>query len=153
VPGGDFHPPRTSGRRRASAIPPKRDPEQVALDAADGLISREAGRARLPRVALTADGTLDHVGTARLAGRAGWTQDATVRGSSARCPARGGRGTVGRATAGGPPQSLYIAGVRPGLARNLCEPFTRTLSLIPSLAMPWGALGLPGAPADLDLAP
>jgi len=64
VPGGDFirlELPGGGGFGHAA----ERDPEQVALDAADGLISREAAE-RDYRVALTADGTLDRVGTARL---------------------------------------------------------------------------------------
>jgi N-methylhydantoinase B len=45
--------------------PADRDPEQVALDVADGLISRETGE-RQYRVALTVEGSVDLAATARL---------------------------------------------------------------------------------------
>jgi N-methylhydantoinase B len=64
VPGGDFirlETPGGGGFGDAAL----RNPEQVALDVADGLISREAA-ARDYRVALTADGNLDWGETRRL---------------------------------------------------------------------------------------
>jgi N-methylhydantoinase B len=45
--------------------PAERDPEQVAGDVADGLITRDIAE-REYRVALLADGALDHAATARL---------------------------------------------------------------------------------------
>ena len=45
--------------------PTQRDPEQVALDAADGLISRDSAE-RDYRVALAADGCVDGAATGRL---------------------------------------------------------------------------------------
>ena len=45
--------------------PAERDPEQVALDVADGLISREVAE-REYRVALATDGSLDRDATERL---------------------------------------------------------------------------------------
>jgi N-methylhydantoinase B len=45
--------------------PAERDPEQVALDAADGLISRESAE-RDYRVALAADGRVEGAATGRL---------------------------------------------------------------------------------------
>ncbi|HKM70078.1 MAG TPA: hypothetical protein VJX94_08480 [Stellaceae bacterium] len=45
--------------------PAERDAEQVALDVADGLISRETA-VRDYRVALAADGSVDFAATARL---------------------------------------------------------------------------------------
>src|SRR5579862_7870487 len=45
--------------------PASRDPEQVASDVADGIISREVAESDY-RVALSADGTLDRAATARL---------------------------------------------------------------------------------------
>jgi N-methylhydantoinase B len=64
VPGGDFirlELPGGGGFGNAG----ERDPEQVAFDVADGLISRETAE-RDYRVAITADGHLDHTATARL---------------------------------------------------------------------------------------
>jgi N-methylhydantoinase B len=45
--------------------PTERDPEQVALDAANGLISRDSAE-RDYRVALAADGCVDGAATGRL---------------------------------------------------------------------------------------
>ncbi len=45
--------------------PVLRDPEQVALDVADGLVSPEAAR-EIYRVVLAADGSLDRAATERL---------------------------------------------------------------------------------------
>jgi N-methylhydantoinase B len=45
--------------------PAERDPEQVALDVADGLISRETAE-RDYRVAVAVDGAIDRAGTAQL---------------------------------------------------------------------------------------
>jgi N-methylhydantoinase B len=45
--------------------PAARDPEQVALDVADGLISREAAEHEY-RVAFAADGAVDRAATQRL---------------------------------------------------------------------------------------
>ncbi|MBV8937900.1 MAG: hydantoinase B/oxoprolinase family protein, partial [Alphaproteobacteria bacterium] len=64
VPGGDFIRLETPGGG-GFGKPDARNPEQVAADVADGLISREAA-ADSYRVAVTADGTLDDAATARL---------------------------------------------------------------------------------------
>jgi len=64
VPGGDFIRLETPGGG-GFGDPARRDPEQVAADVADGLISREAARADY-RVALAADGSLDRAGTQQL---------------------------------------------------------------------------------------
>jgi N-methylhydantoinase B len=64
VPGGDFirlELPGGGGFGPAAA----RDPEQVAADVADGLVTPEAARHDY-RVALAPDGTLDRAATARL---------------------------------------------------------------------------------------
>jgi N-methylhydantoinase B len=61
VPGGDFIRLELPGGG-GFGDPAERDPEQVALDVADGLISREAA-ARDYRVALDADGALDRAAT------------------------------------------------------------------------------------------
>jgi N-methylhydantoinase B len=64
VPGGDFirlELPGGGGFGAAS----ERDPEQVAVDVADGIYSHEIA-ARDYRVALSADGVVDHAATARL---------------------------------------------------------------------------------------
>ena len=60
-----FHPPRVARRRRFWE-PTERDPEQVALDVADGLISREAAEHEY-RVVLAADGSVDRAATAACA--------------------------------------------------------------------------------------
>ena len=64
VPGGDFIRLETPGGG-GFGDPAEREPEQVALDVADGLISRQAAE-RDHRVALAADGSLDRASTARL---------------------------------------------------------------------------------------
>jgi N-methylhydantoinase B len=64
VPGGDFIRLETPGGG-GFGDPRERDPEQVAEDVADGLVSREAARDRY-RVVLASDGTLDRGETARL---------------------------------------------------------------------------------------
>jgi N-methylhydantoinase B len=64
VPGGDFISLETPGGG-GFGDPAERDPEQVAIDVADGLISRENAM-RDYRVALTADGALDRAATAQL---------------------------------------------------------------------------------------
>ena len=64
VPGGDFirlELPGGGGFGDAA----ERDPEQVALDVADGLISRETAE-RDYRVILAVDGSVDFAATARL---------------------------------------------------------------------------------------
>jgi len=64
VPGGDFirlELPGGGGFGNSA----ERDPEQVALDAADGLISRESAE-RDYRVAITPDGWVDGAATAKL---------------------------------------------------------------------------------------
>jgi N-methylhydantoinase B len=66
VPGGDFIRLELPGGG-GFGDPADRDTDQVALDVADGLISREIA-ARDYRVALAADGTLDRAATARLRG-------------------------------------------------------------------------------------
>jgi N-methylhydantoinase B len=64
VPGGDFIRLETPGGGGFGS-PAERDPDQVAADVADGLISREAAE-RDYRVALAADGAVDRAATARL---------------------------------------------------------------------------------------
>ena len=64
VPGGDFIRLELPGGG-GFGDPADRDPEQVALDVADGLISPEIAR-RDYRVAIAADGTLDRPATAEL---------------------------------------------------------------------------------------
>ena len=64
VPGGDFIRLELPGGG-GFGDPAERDPEQVALDVADGLISRETAL-RDYRVALAEDGTLDRAITAEL---------------------------------------------------------------------------------------
>ena len=64
VPGGDFirlELPGGGGFGNSA----ERDPEQVALDVADGLISREAAECDY-RVSVAADGSLDYAATRRL---------------------------------------------------------------------------------------
>jgi N-methylhydantoinase B len=64
VPGGDFirlELPGGGGFGNSA----ERDPEQVALDVADGLISREAAECDY-RVAITAEGAIDRMETKRL---------------------------------------------------------------------------------------
>src|SRR6266478_1482478 len=64
VPGGDFIRLELPGGG-GFGDPAERDPEQVGLDAADGLISREAAE-RDYRVAVTPDGRVDGAATAKL---------------------------------------------------------------------------------------
>jgi N-methylhydantoinase B len=64
VPGGDFICLELPGGG-GFGHPTERDPEQVALDVADGLISHEAAE-RDYRVVLTAEGVVDRSATARL---------------------------------------------------------------------------------------
>jgi N-methylhydantoinase B len=64
VPGGDFIRLELPGGG-GFGDPAKRDPAQVALDVADGLVSRETAE-RDYRVALTAEGVADRSATARL---------------------------------------------------------------------------------------
>ena len=64
VPGGDFIRLELPGGG-GFGDPVERDPDQVALDVADGLISREAAE-REHRVVLAADGSVDLDTTARL---------------------------------------------------------------------------------------
>ena len=64
VPGGDFARLELPGGG-GFGDPAERDPDQVAADVADGIISREAAE-RDYRVALRADGGLDPAATARL---------------------------------------------------------------------------------------
>jgi N-methylhydantoinase B len=64
VPGGDFIRLELPGGG-GFGDPATRDPDQVASDVADGLISAEAAL-RDYRVALAADGTVDRAATARL---------------------------------------------------------------------------------------
>jgi N-methylhydantoinase B len=64
VPGGDFIRLELPGGG-GLGNPGERDPEQVALDVADGLISRETA-ARDYSVALAAGGSVDFAATARL---------------------------------------------------------------------------------------
>jgi N-methylhydantoinase B len=66
VPGGDFIRLETPGGG-GFGNPTDRDPEQVALDVADGLISRAAAECDY-RVTLTAEGRVDHAATDRLRG-------------------------------------------------------------------------------------
>ena len=68
VPGGDLIRLELPGGG-GFGDPAARDPEQVALDVADGLISRETARGDY-RVALSPDGALDRAQTAAL--RASW---------------------------------------------------------------------------------
>jgi N-methylhydantoinase B len=64
VPGGDFIRLELPGGGGFGS-PAERDPEQVALDVADGLVSREAAE-RDYRVVLTDEGVVDRSATARL---------------------------------------------------------------------------------------
>ena len=64
VPGGDFIRLELPGGG-GIGNPAERDPEQVALDVADDLISREPAE-RDYRVAVAADGSFDRIATARL---------------------------------------------------------------------------------------
>ena len=64
MPGGDFIRLELPGGGGFGG-PAERDPEQVALDAADGLISRESAE-RDYRVALAVDGRVDGAATVRL---------------------------------------------------------------------------------------
>jgi N-methylhydantoinase B len=64
VPGGDFIRLELPGGG-GFGDPATREPEQVARDVADGLISRAVAEETY-RVALTADGSVDHAATARL---------------------------------------------------------------------------------------
>jgi N-methylhydantoinase B len=64
VPGGDFIRLETPGGG-GFGDPARRDPDQVAADVADGLISREAAKQQY-RVALATDGTVDWSETKRL---------------------------------------------------------------------------------------
>jgi N-methylhydantoinase B len=64
VPGGDFIRLELPGGG-GFGHPAERDPDQVALDVADGLISCEAA-ARDYRVGLRVDGSLDPAATAEL---------------------------------------------------------------------------------------
>jgi N-methylhydantoinase B len=64
VPGGDFIRLELPGGG-GFGDPAERAPEQVALDVADGLITRETAEHDY-RVALTAAGKLDRNATARL---------------------------------------------------------------------------------------
>ena len=64
VPGGDFARLELPGGG-GFGDPAERDPEQVAADVADGLITREIALSDY-RVALLADGALDRDATARL---------------------------------------------------------------------------------------
>ena len=64
MPGGDYIRLELPGGG-GFGDPAERDPVQVALDVADGLISREIA-VRDYRVALAADGGLDRVATTRL---------------------------------------------------------------------------------------
>jgi N-methylhydantoinase B len=64
VPGGDvirLEPPGGGG----FGNPAERDPGQVALDVADGLITRKTAE-RDYHVALGADGSVDHIATVGL---------------------------------------------------------------------------------------
>jgi N-methylhydantoinase B len=67
VPGGDFIRLETPGGG-GFGDPDARDPKQVALDVADGLISRETAEQDY-RVALAADGRLDPAAAAQLRAR------------------------------------------------------------------------------------
>jgi N-methylhydantoinase B len=64
VPGGDFIRLELPGGG-GFGDPAERDPEQVALDVADGLVSREAAE-RDYRVVLTDGGVVDRSATALL---------------------------------------------------------------------------------------
>ncbi|HVH73975.1 MAG TPA: hydantoinase B/oxoprolinase family protein [Stellaceae bacterium] len=64
VPGGDFIRLETPGGG-GFGDPRSRDPEQVALDVADGIVSADRAR-ELYRVALSEEGAVDPAGTARL---------------------------------------------------------------------------------------
>jgi N-methylhydantoinase B len=64
VPGGDYIRLELPGGG-GFGDPAERDPEQVALDVADGLVSPEIAASDY-RVVLAADGGIDHAATARL---------------------------------------------------------------------------------------
>ncbi len=64
MPGGDYARLELPGGG-GFGDPTERDPEQVAADVADGLISRDIALSEY-RVALLADGALDRVATAQL---------------------------------------------------------------------------------------
>ena len=64
IPGGDFIRLELPGGG-GFGDPATRDPDQVALDVADGLIDAETARAAY-RVALAADGAVDRAATAKL---------------------------------------------------------------------------------------
>ena len=64
VPGGDFIRLETPGGG-GFGDPRSRDPEQVALDVADGIVSRQAAEQHYG-VALAADGSVDRARTAKL---------------------------------------------------------------------------------------
>jgi N-methylhydantoinase B len=64
VPGGDFIRLELPGGG-GFGDPAERDPDKVALDIADGLVSREAAE-RDYRVVLTAEGVVNRSATARL---------------------------------------------------------------------------------------
>jgi len=64
VQGGDFIRLELPAAA-ASGDPTGRDADQVALDVADGLITRDAAREDY-RVVLAADGSVDRAATARL---------------------------------------------------------------------------------------
>jgi N-methylhydantoinase B len=64
VPGGDFIRLELPGGG-GFGNPAGRDPEQVALDVADGLVSREMAE-RDYRVVLTDEGVVDRSATAQL---------------------------------------------------------------------------------------
>jgi N-methylhydantoinase B len=66
VPGGDYIRLETPGGG-GFGRPAERDPDQVALDVADGLITREAAEHHY-RVALHASGAVDEKQTALLRG-------------------------------------------------------------------------------------
>src|SRR3954462_4036768 len=66
VPGGDFIRLELPGGGGFGS-PAERDPDQVAADVADGLISRDMAE-RDYRIALAADGGVDHAATAKLRG-------------------------------------------------------------------------------------
>jgi N-methylhydantoinase B len=67
VPGGDFIRLELPGGG-GFGDPAARDPERVALDVADGLVSPEAAR-EVYRVALAVDGSVDRAATERLRAR------------------------------------------------------------------------------------
>src|SRR3954470_10032377 len=66
VPGGDYIRLELPGGGGFGS-PAERDPDQVAADVADGLISRDMAE-RDYRIALAADGGVDHAATAKLRG-------------------------------------------------------------------------------------